>query len=174
MQCFTTQSIEAIAAERRPRAAHARHTSAPVREPANRRAGWLAVAALAIVVAVAACSTDNSGVVSPVSEDQAIAIADNALRGFNERDYAVWARDWSETMKSAIGEAAFLSFRDQYHAELGDYVAITDTTGTPGDNPGVYRWAFDVEFTNAPYRMVLAFKEGSGLVEGIHFEAPAG
>lgn len=173
MMDMTIQAIEAIATERRRDAARVRHTSSSPRAAGRRNTSWLPVMAVAIAFILAACGSGNGNVASPVTEEQATAIADNALRGFNQRDYSAWARDWSEAMKTAIGEEAFYAFRDQYHAELGDYVAIREATGAPGENPGVYRWTFVVDFENDAYQMYLAFKEGSPLVEGIHFE-PAG
>jgi hypothetical protein len=105
-----------------------------------------------------------------VTEAQALEMADSALQAFNDRDYAAWSRDWSETMKAAIDEEAFLSFRDEYHAELGNWTGISNAVGGPGAAAGSYRWTFDLDFENGPYRMWFGFKEGSPLIEGVSFE----
>lgn len=109
---------------------------------------------------------------SPITRDEAVDIAENALQGYNDGDYATWSRDWSPAMTSAISEEAFLAFREAYQGELGDWLAIEDVTGAPGESDGVYRWTFDVEFENADYVVWFAFAEGSPLVEGIQFAEP--
>lgn len=130
------------------------------------------IAVAAVVIVLAACGATSTSVGSPISEEDAVQMAENALEAFNGGDYAAWSRDWSETMKSAIDEEAFLSFREQFHAALGDYTAITDVTGAPGADSGTYRWTFDVQFERDDYRMWFGFKEGSRLIEGVSFEEP--
>lgn len=51
-------------------------------------------------------------------------------------------------------------------------MAITDVTGTQGEDPDTYRWTFDVQFENGSYIMWFGFKEGSKLIEGVTFEEP--
>lgn len=101
-------------------------------------------------------------------------MAESALEGFNTADYALWSADWSPMMKQAIDERAFLSFRDQFHSQLGDYVAIAEVTGSQGADAGTFRWTFDVEFENGAYRMWFGFKQDSTLIEGVSFEEAAG
>lgn len=131
---------------------------------------WALGATMLLALLSVGCSADQTGVESPVTEQEAREMAENALTAFNEADYVSWSRDWSDAMKAAIGEDAFLAFRDQFHSELGDYVAITEVSGAQGSDPGTYRWTFDVEFENGPYTMWLGFKEGSKLIEGVSFE----
>ncbi len=124
---------------------------------------------VALAVLVAGCSAGAALVESPVTEAEAVAMAENALLAFNADDYTAWSRDWSATMKAAIGEDAFHGFRDEFHAMLGDYQAIVDAEGGQGANSGTYRWTFDVDFEQGPYQLVLGFKEGSPLIEGVRF-----
>ena len=133
---------------------------------------WVIPAAAVVSVAllVAACGSPSEPIESPITQDQATEMAENALQAFNDRDYTAWSRDWSETMKSAIDEDAFLAFRDQYHDQLGDWRAITEVSGAPGSDEGTYRWTFDLEFEGGGYRMWFGFKEGSPLIEGVSFE----
>lgn len=136
------------------------------------RAAWILGGAIVLTLLVSACSQDQTSVGSPVSEEEVTEMAENALEAFNDADYASWSRDWSDTMKAAIGDDAFLAFRDQAHAQLGNYVAINDVTGSQGEDPGTYRWTFDVEFENSSHIMWFGFKEGSKLIEGVTFEEP--
>lgn len=134
------------------------------------RRRWLIAVVVGGVVLLVACGPTSEPIGSPVTEAQATEMAESALRGFNDRDYAAWSGDWSETMKSAIDEGAFLAFRDEFHAQLGDWTAITNLSGGPGADEGTYRWTFDLEFENGGYRMWFGFKEGSPLIEGVSFE----
>lgn len=145
-----------------------------VQQPAasTRAAWWLLGATVLVALLFSGCSQEPAAIDSPVTEEEATEMAENALGAFNEGNYASWSRDWSDEMKAAIGEDAFLAFRDQAHAQLGNYVAITDVTGSEGGDPGTYRWTFDVEFEKGPYTMWLGFKEGSKLIEGVSFEGP--
>lgn len=148
---------------------------AELRRPTRRTSGDTLVGFVALLVIVAlvlaGCGTSEP-VTSPVTEDQAIEIADNALVGYNLADYEVWTRDWSQTMTAAIGPDAFASFQEEYHAVLGDYLAIARAEGGAGADAGTYRWTFDVQFENAEIQMILGFKAGSPLVEGVRFADP--
>ncbi|HSJ28436.1 MAG TPA: hypothetical protein VLB67_09505 [Acidimicrobiia bacterium] len=139
--------------------------------------GWrhiaVIVGAVAAAVLIAGCSTTTREIESPVTDAQAMAMAENALVAFNADDYTAWSRDWSEAMRSAIGEEAFHGFRSEFHSVLGDYRSISAAVGGQGANAGTYRWTFDVEFENGPYQLVFGFKEGSPLIEGVRFLEPA-
>lgn len=122
---------------------------------------------------VTGCGGETTDADSPISEAEAIEMAENALMAFNTGDYAAWSRDWSDTMKSAIDEDAFQTFRSQYHGALGDYVEISKVTGGPGGDPGTYRWTYDVEFEQRAYTVWFGFKAGSKRIEGVSFEEPS-
>lgn len=122
---------------------------------------------------IGACGDDPASIESPVTEEQVTEMADNALKAFNSGDYSAWSRDWSDAMKAAIDGDAFTAFRDQFHATLGDYQRIVSVTGSDGSAPGTYRWTFDIEFENAPYRMWFGFKKDSPQIEGVSFEEPS-
>lgn len=128
------------------------------------RAG--ALLALVLAVAIAACSSTSSG--SPVTEDEARAMAEHMLAAYNDGDYQAWSRDWSEAMKDAIGEEAFLAFRDQTLAAGGEFRSIEAVEMRPGNNPGVTRWEFVTEFANGQYDFMIAFNEGSKLIDGVN------
>lgn len=168
----TIEAVQAVVAERHRQAEQARRASSLKQSTTTRlRLRWIA-ALLSGAVLLAACGGTSNPVRSPVSEDQAIEMADNALQAFNAGDYAGWSQDWSETMRSAIDEQAFLAFREQAQAQLGDYVAIKSAAGAPGETAGFYRWTFQVQFEQADYGIWFGFKEGSSLIEGVQFEEP--
>lgn len=135
----------------------------------RQRPRW-ASAILSMALLLVACGSASDPIESPITEEQATEMAENALEAFNDRDYTAWSRDWSESMKAAIDEDAFLAFRDQYHGQLGNWTAITNLSGGPGADEGTYRWTYDLEFENGVYRMWFGSKEGSPLIEGVSFE----
>ncbi len=168
----TIDTASARLESRREPARRAQEPS-PIGTPSlwSRRLGVLALfLALSIL---AACAQSSAAVPSPVTEEQAIEMAERALEGFNDGNYAAWSGDWSPEMKAAIDEASFLSFREQAHALLGDYVEIAGVTGAAGSAAGTVRWTFDIQFERGPYRMWFGFKEGSPLIEGVTFEEPS-
>jgi len=167
----TIEAAQAIVTERQRQAEQARRASIHNQSTTRPRLRGIA-ALLSGAVLLAACGGSSDPVASPISEDQAIEMAENALQAFNDGDYAAWSRDWSETMKSAIDEEAFLAFRDQFHAQLGDYTAVTNVTGAQGSDRGTYRWTYDIQFENGAYRMWFGFKGESPLIEGVSFEEP--
>ena len=81
----------------------------------------------------------NRPTIDPVVDAAAATtMATRALTGFNEGDYAAWSADWSDTMKAAIDEPAFLAAREQLMATLGKYVSLSDPqlgSYVPGDLP---------------------------------------
>lgn len=168
----TIEAVQAVVAERHRQAEQA-HWKSSLKQPTTTRPGlrWIA-ALLSGAILLAACGGTSNPVGSPVSEEQAIEMADSALQALNAGDYAGWSRDWSETMKSAIDEQAFLAFREEARAQLGDYVAIESVTGAPGETSGFYRWTFQVQFEQADYGIWFGFREGSPLIEGVQFEEP--
>lgn len=165
----TFDLANALLATRRGRA-RPRQEASPIGLSSRGNKRMVVLAFFLALSTLAACAQSSAAVASPVSEDQAVEMAERALQGFNDRDYETWSADWSPAMKEAIDESAFLSFRDQARAQLGDYVEISKVTGATGSDPGTYRWTFDVQFERGPYRMWFGFKEGSSLIEGVTLE----
>ena len=130
---------------------------------------WVASFGIAILL-LAACAgqpAGSSSPTSPVTEEEARAMTQNMLEAYNAADYAAWSRDWSQVMKDAIPEQAFLDFREQSMATTGEFEAIESITSRPGQNPGVTRWGSTVRFENGTYLFMIAFNEGSKLIEGV-------
>ncbi|HSM45264.1 MAG TPA: hypothetical protein VK969_09645 [Acidimicrobiia bacterium] len=168
---FTSNELaNAILSDRRRLAAEARQRRVRIRQD-RRDVVWIGLLVAASIV-FGGCANDSADISSPVSEAEAVEMAQGALEGFNSRDYATWSQNWSASMKSAIGEDAFLTFRDQFHGQLGDFVAITGVRGAPGRDRGTFRWTYDLEFEEGSYQMWFGFKDGSSLIEGVSFEDP--
>jgi hypothetical protein len=129
-----------------------------------------ALMALAIVAILACSPTSAAPPTTPVvTEARATEIATNALTAFNDGDYAGWTRDWSATMKNAIGESDFLAFRDQVIGTKGRFVQI-DGVALGSSKPGTYRYTFTVAFEKGSANVAFAFVGDGTVVEGVHYE----
>lgn len=131
------------------------------------------IAITALAIAIAACSTTTAaptgGSTPPVDEARATAIAQNALEGYNSGDYAVWARDWSETMLGVIKDKDFQAVRAQLMETAGRFVSIDGVTYRES-KPGVHRYTFAVTFERMPGTFWISFVGDSPKIEGVKFE----
>lgn len=138
--------------------------STPTRVP------WIAGFAAAILL-LAACAgqpATSGQPISPVTEQEARAMAENMLEAYNAADYTAWSRDWSPTMKLAIPEQAFLDFQAESMADTGRFEAIEGISSRPGQNPGVTRWETTARFQNGTWVLMIAFDDGSKSIEGVN------
>jgi hypothetical protein len=131
----------------------------------------LAAVVIALLV-VAACGSAPAGpVTSALTEDQARAIAENALAGLNTGDYAAWSRDWDAAMKGAIQEADFLAYRDGVLADYGQYVSVESISLTPAKTAGNVRWEVLANFEKGSLLITFVFAMDGQQVVGINSAA---
>lgn len=128
---------------------------------------------LIVAVLASACggSAPEGEAVSVLSQEEATAIVENAMQGLADGDYAAWSRDWSDTMKSAIPEEAFLEYRSQVTAQYGQFVSIESVTVEPGKKQGYVRWAAVCNFENGRIKFNFSFENDGRLIEGVLPEA---
>jgi hypothetical protein len=134
---------------------------------------------LTIIVVNAGCvamkqqapSTVQGSPNSALTFEQATKLAENAMNGFKEGNYAAWSRDWTDAMKGAIKEADFLSYRQQVIANYGEYQSIASIEKLPGENKGYVRWSVIANFEKGQIRFNFGFKEDGKLIEGVFSEA---
>ena len=128
---------------------------------------------LFLTVLASACGSTPTGtgkVTSVFTEAEATTVADNALNALNTGDYAAWSRDWDTSLKSAITEEAFLDYRDQALAKVGQYQSIISVEMTPSKNAGVVRWVFTCQFEKAKVRFIMAFPQDGKLANTVMTE----
>jgi hypothetical protein len=134
---------------------------------------------LFVIVVMAGCApmnrqtvtTSQGSIRSGLTEAQATEIAENAMKGLREGNYAVWSRDWTDTMKGAIKEEGFLSYREQVIANYGEYQSIASIEQIQSQTKGYVRWSIIANFEKGQIRFNFAFKEDGRLIEGIFPEA---
>jgi hypothetical protein len=108
---------------------------------------------------------------SALTELQFTEMAENALQGFADGDYAAWSRDWSSTMKGAIQEKDFLAYRQQVVDSVGAYQSIASIEKQQGMDEGYVRWSVVANFEKGQIRFNFGFKEDGTQIEGIFPEA---
>lgn len=128
---------------------------------------------LIITVLASACggSAAEGEAVSVLTQEEATEIAENAMQGLANGDYAAWSRDWSDTMKGAIPEKAFLDFRKQVTGQYGQFVSIESVIMEPGKKQGYVRWAALCNFENGKVKFNFSFENDGRLIEGVLPEA---
>ena len=126
---------------------------------------------LAVLASACGGSEPQGEAVSVLSQDEATAIIGNALQGLTDGDYTAWSRDWSDTMKGAIPEKAFLDFRKQVTGQYGQFVSIESVTMEPAKKQGYVRWAAICNFENGKVKFNFTFENDGRLIEGVLPEA---
>lgn len=129
------------------------------------------VVALILVTFTLVTATAQDGMpTSKLSLLQAANIAENAMQGFNNADYAVWVNNWSDKMKAAIKERDFKVALEQLRG-LGKFRYFTKAELVKAKTPGFVRWQFDGVFEKGAYRFVFTFAQDGDKVEGVLTEA---
>lgn len=130
--------------------------------------GWMMVfGLLATAVACGGSSPANQEMVSAFTQAEATELAENAMQGFASGDYATWSRDWSQTMKNGINEAAFLAYRQEVSKVMGAYQSIESVTMAPSTTAGYIRWVVVANFENGQMEFAFSFRQDGKLVEGV-------
>lgn len=130
--------------------------------------GWMMLFTLLVTaVACGGSNTADQEAVSVLTQAQATELAENAMQGFASGDYAVWSRDWSQTMKNGINEAAFLAYRQEVSKVMGAYQSIESVTMAPSTTEGYVRWVVVANFENGQMEFAFSFPQDGKLVEGI-------
>ena len=131
---------------------------------------------LIIAVLTAACGSPanrapQGEAVSTLTQEEATAIVENAMQGYKDGDYTAWSRDWSDTMKGAIPEADFLTFREQLSGQVGQLFSVGPVEILPGVDEGFVRWSTLCTFEKGQVRFSFGFTNDGKLIEGVFPEA---
>jgi Protein of unknown function (DUF3887) len=136
----------------------------------------LVLAALALSTLIAGCGSstaeyDAEPTSVAVNEQEASAMAEDLLAGFNAGEYAAFSRDWSPALKDGITEPGFVAFRDELMSTNGTFVSISDVTLTEADTPGHVKYVFATEFDNGPVTLTITLKRDQEQIEGVFMES---
>jgi hypothetical protein len=136
----------------------------------------LVLAALALSTLIVGCGnspadSDAEPTSAAVNEQEASAMAEDLLAGFNAGDYAAFSRDWSPALKGGITEPGFVEFRDELMSTNGTFISISDVTLSQADTPGHVKYVFATEFDKAPVTLTITLRRDRNQIEGIFMES---
>jgi hypothetical protein len=122
-------------------------------------------AVVLVISAIAACGP--APLTSALDEPAARSLVEHALVGLDAGDYAAWSRDWSPSMKAAIGEDVFLAYRSQLMDDVGRYRGLEGLELVRGRNRDYVRWNAIAAFEGGRVRFGFGFHTGGTAVEGV-------
>jgi hypothetical protein len=129
-------------------------------------------AALAVVSMLTGCGLKEADV--PYASD----MVENMLTGLSDNDYAVFSRDFSDTMKTAIDETAFADLEESITGVIGTFEskrfaqAATTTKDDVEYTVIVYKAAYTEEDADVLVTVTFSGDQGSEKIEGLFFNSP--
>ena len=137
---------------------------------------WILTALVLLAAVFAGCSKADE----TESEDYGYAeeMVDNILAGIKDRDYAVFSRDFSDTMKNALPEESFIILCDLLDSKIGEYQSRTFGGAEEVDQGGVSMTVivYTAEYTDEPEGVIITVyfsgDEGARKVETLVFDSP--
>ena len=105
-------------------------------------------------------------------------MAENMLQGLSQNDYAVFSRDFSDTLKGGIDETAFAAMVEQISPVIGTYESksfsqAADTTQNDVTyTVVVYKAKYSDEDADVLVTVTFGGEEGSKKIEGVFFNSP--
>jgi len=119
-------------------------------------------------------AADDVGVVAEVSKEEATAVANVAMEGMNEGDFAKWTTRWDESMTGAIKEPAFQELRSGFLETYGAFESIVSTRLTEGQDPKNVRFSFLMQHEKGLVVLVHAYPKDGEEIVGVHMREPNG
>ncbi len=99
--------------------------------------------------------------------------SDNLLNGYNSGDYAVFARDFDDTMRAAETEPVFVQTRTQLMGQLGPYVSRQVSEVVKQDQFIVVLYTAKFELADNVTVRVVFRPDGEHRITGLWFNAPS-
>lgn len=129
-------------------------------------------AVLALAALLAGCGIKEADV--PYAND----MAENLLQGLNQNDYAMFSRDFSDTMKTAIDETAFAAMVEQLSAAIGTYESKTFYQAADSKQNDVvytivvYKAKYTDEEDDVLVTVTFSGEDDNKVVDGLFFNSP--
>jgi hypothetical protein len=135
---------------------------------------------LAVSLLLVAVLLFSFGCAAKVDVDAVRSYADsmteNLLIGMNNKNYAVFSRDFDETMKKALPEPKFSDLIAQINGKIGSYVPNSkefERAYKTGNFVNVvYKAKFTEESSPVTVRVVFSEVNGEHKISGIWFDSP--
>lgn len=117
---------------------------------------------LVVAVLASACgsSAPSSPATSALTEEQAIAMATNALvNGYNNNDRDAYVADMDDSMKAAVTQEGLSEFIKPFKEQYGNFVSIESTELGHAKTEGYVRWTFTCKFEKGNLYFALVFPQ---------------
>ncbi|MDD5370210.1 MAG: DUF3887 domain-containing protein [Anaerolineaceae bacterium] len=131
---------------------------------------------LLLVGSLSACGANPNKTLAGADQEAVLAyadpIADNLLKGMNDRDYASFSRDFNDAMIKGIPEAGFPQMEDSILGKIGKYVSrqVSSVIETGGIETVIYTAKFEQE-DSVTIRLAVE-KAEPHKVAGLFFTSP--
>ena len=105
-------------------------------------------------------------------------MTENMLQGLNQNDYTVFSRDFSDTLKEGIDEAAFATMADMFSSTIGTYESksFSQAADTTQNDVTYTVVVYKAKYTNETADVLVTVSFGgegdSKKIEGVFFNSP--
>jgi Protein of unknown function (DUF3887) len=138
---------------------------------------WITILFFSLLAySATACTANPSKTLTGAEQDAVVTytdpIADNLLKGMNERDYASFSRDFNDAMLKAIPESGFPALADSVLGKVGNYVSrqVSSVVETGSAETVIYTAKFEQE--DAVTIRLAVEKAEPHKVTGLFFTSP--
>jgi hypothetical protein len=129
---------------------------------------------VSIVSLLIALSILATGCAAPkpaaLTDDEVLAIAQNALTALDANDYTAFTRDYSPDMQTAFSENQFTQLRDLLQSASGKYVSTGKVSLSNNQGYAIYRIICKYELEDVV--VTVTFKIDGKQIEGFFFDSP--
>lgn len=138
------------------------------------RAGLAIILVIALIAGMTACSTDTTPINTPVIQAAVNPLVMNILTALNNNDYTGFAKDFNQTMKNTINQAAFNKLYSQMQTAVGDYQSdVLYSATNKGDAVTVVYFAqYSKEQAGVSVSLTVQSVNGTYEVQGLVFNSP--
>jgi hypothetical protein len=105
-----------------------------------------------------------------LTDEEVLAIAENALTALDANDYTAFIRDYSPDMLAAYSEDKFAQLRDLLQSASGKYVSSGKLSLSNNQGYAVYR--IICKYEQEDVVVTIVFKVDGKQVEGLFFDSP--
>jgi O-glycosyl hydrolase len=105
-----------------------------------------------------------------LTDDEVLAIAQNALTALDANDYTAFTRDYSPDMQTAFSENQFTQLRDLLQSASGKYVSTGKVSLSNNQGYAIYRIICKYELEDVV--VTVTFKIDGKQIEGFFFDSP--
>lgn len=117
---------------------------------------------LIVAVLASACggSAPSGPATSALTEEQAIAMANNALvNGYNNDDRDAYVAEMDDSLKAAITQEGLSEFIKPFKEQYGNFVSIQSTELGHAKTAGYVRWIFTCKFEKGTLYFALVLPQ---------------